>query len=153
MRALIRSLPVAAVLALASSPTLAQSSGCQDGQKLLTERQTIMGQWAEMVKGGKKIDPRPACTVLSKVATNSTATLKWLEANKDWCQVPDGFVENFKQGHDGILKTRSQACDVAAKVEEAQKKAAQAQRSGGPGGGMLGGGGLTGEYKIPQGAL
>jgi hypothetical protein len=38
-------------------------------------------------------------------------------------------------------------------MAEAQKKAAQAQRSGGAAPGMLGGGGLTGEYKIPQGAL
>jgi hypothetical protein len=153
MRALSKSLPLAAVLAVMALPAFAQTNVCEEGQKLLTERQTLMGQWAEMVKSGKKIDPRPACTVLTKVANNSNATLKWLDTNKDWCQVPEGFVNGFKQSHDGIIKTRGQACDVAAKMAEAQKKAAQAQRSGGAAPGMLGGGGLTGEYKIPQGAL
>jgi hypothetical protein len=150
MRASSFSLPLAAVLALAATPTLAQSNACTEGQKLLTERQTLMKQWMDMSGGGKKkVDPRPACTLFTKMASNSTATLKWLEANKDWCQVPEGFVTGFKESHDSVLGTKNQACQVAAKVTEMQKKAAQGQGAGG----MLGGGGLTGEYKIPQGAL
>jgi hypothetical protein len=152
MRAYSFRLPLAAVLALAALPALAQGNACQDGQKLLTERQTLMKQWVDMSGGGKKkVDPRPACTLFTKIANNSSATLKWLEVNKDWCQVPEGFVTTFKESHDGVLSTKNQACQVAAKVTEMQKKAAEAQRAGG--GGMLGGGGLTGEYKIPQGAL
>lgn len=140
----------AAALSLIGLPALAQSNACVEGQKLLQERQTLMKQWTEMSGGGKKVDPRPACTVFTKLVNNSSNTMKWLDANKDWCQVPDEFAEGFKASHPNIVKTKDNACQVAAKVTEMQKKAAQ---GGAAGAGMLGGPGLTGQYKVPQGAL
>ena len=154
LRAFTLSLPLAAVLTVAAVPAFAQSSACTDGQKLLLERQNLLKQWNDMSGSGKKkVDPRPACALFNKMASNSSSTLKWLEANKEWCQIPDNFVQSFKQGHESVVSTRTKACEVAAKVTEMQKKAAQAQGAGGAPAGMLGGGGLSGEYKIPQGAL
>ena len=101
---------------------------------------------------GKKIDPNAACSVFTKLAANGSATLKWLDANKDWCAVPDAFVDGFKADHQKVSSFKGKACQVAAQQATMQKQQREAAQGGG-GGGLLGGPGLTGEYKIPRGAL
>lgn len=136
-----------------AAPAFAQSSSCQDGQKILNERQSIIQQINKLSDGGKKkqLDPRAACTIFGKLATNGDAGVKWIDANKDWCQVPEQFAQNFKQDHARAVEMKGKACQAAAKMAEMEKKAAQAQKQGG--GGLLGGGGLTGTYTMPKGAL
>jgi len=141
----------AGVALLAGSPALAQSSSCQDANKFLTERKSIVEQLNKLSSGGKKLDPRSACTVFTKLVSNGETGVKWIESNKDWCQIPDQFAEGFKQDHTKAVSLKSQACQAAAKLTELEKKARAQAQQGGPG--LLGGGGLTGEYKIPQGAL
>lgn len=140
-----------------SAPAFAQSSSCQDAQKFLNERQGLIQQINKLTNGGKnkKLDPRSACTIFSKLVTNGDAGVKWIEANKDWCQVPDQFAEGFKNDHQRAVSMKGQACEAAAKMAEMQKKAQQAQQQqqqqGGRGNPF--GGGLTGSYNIPKGAL
>jgi hypothetical protein len=74
--------------------------------------------------------------------------LKWLETNKDWCQVPDQIVETVKLDQSRAGEMRGKACKALAQQEEMKKKAAQ-----GGGSGLMGGDGLTGSFKIPQGAM
>ena len=143
----------AAVLSLAllasTAPSRAQSSACGDIQQHLMERQNLVKNFQALTGDKKKpIDARVACTALSKLTSNGAATLKWIETNKDWCQIPDQFVQSFKADHDNVGKMRGQACGVAAKQAEMEKKA-----KAGQGGGLLGGGGLEGTYRMPQGAL
>jgi hypothetical protein len=141
---------VAAVLPLivpAFAPQ-AQASSCQDLQTHLTERRNLVSAVQAMTAGGKKMDPKAACAAFGKLATNGSATLKWAEANKDWCQVPEHFVEGMKADHERVVKTRAKACEIASKHAEMEKKARNGQA-----GGLLGGGGLEGTYKMPQGAL
>jgi hypothetical protein len=144
-----------AALSLVSvtAPASAQSSSCQEGQKFLGERQSIGQQISKLAGKDKKIDPRPACTLFTKLVANGEATIKWMDANKDWCQVPDLAVTNFKTEHQSVSKTKGQACQAAAKMAAMEKQARQAQQQQQKGGGMLGGPGLTGQYKVPQGAL
>ena len=97
------------------------------------------------------MDPKAACAAFGKLVANGTTTLKWAEANKDWCQIPEQFIEGIKTDHEKVTKIKGQACTVAAKVIEMEKKAASGQ-SGGPAS-LLGGGGLEGTFKMPQGAL
>ena len=76
--------------------------------------------------------------------------------NKDWCQIPDQVLENFSQAHKQLQTVKGQACQVAAKMNEMEKKAKQAaaqQQQQGGARGLLGGGGLTGSYAMPKGAL
>jgi primosomal replication protein N len=110
-------------------------------------------QISKLAGKDKKIDPRPACTLFTKLVANGEATIKWMDANKDWCQVPDLAVTNFKTEHQSVSKTKGQACQAAAKMAAMEKQARQAQQQQQKGGGMLGGPGLTGQYKVPQGAL
>lgn len=147
---------LAAVGIFASAPAFAQSSACQDGQKILLERQSLVKQVTALTGGGKKkqIDPRAACTVFGKLVNNGDAGLKWMTTNKDWCQVPDQVLENFEKDHKRAQSFKSQACGAAAKMAEMEKRAkqqAQQQQQGGGGGRM--GGGLTGTLSVPKGAL
>ena len=96
--------------------------------------------------------PRVACGAFGKLVSNGETGLKWFETNKDWCQVPDQFVENFKADHDKIKDMRGKACALVSKMEKMQNQARQQQQQQQQGGNPFGGG-LTGTYKIPQGAL
>lgn len=138
---------------LMTAPAFAQSGSCQDGQKILVERQSLVQQINKLSNGGKKkqLDPRAACGIFTKLVTNGDAGIKWLNDNKDWCQIPDQIVQNFSEDHKRAQNFKGQACQAAAKMAEMEKKAKQqAQQQGN---GLLGGGGLTGTYTIPKGAL
>lgn len=150
----IRSTMMAALAAVgifASAPAFAQSSVCQEGQKLLLERQDLVKRFTDLTGGGKKknVDPRAACSILTKLSNNGTNAMKWMNTNKDWCQVPDQVVQNFEQDNKRVQTIKSQACGVAAKMNEMEKRAKQQAQQGGP----RMGGGLTGTLSIPKGAL
>jgi hypothetical protein len=120
----------------------------------MNQRQAIVAQLSSL--GKTKIDPRAACPLFGKLVSNGTAALKWMEANKDWCSIPEPFVENMKGDHAKAAELRSKACTAAAQVSAMEKKARAAQQDsagGGGAGGTLGGPGLTGSFKLPQGAL
>ncbi len=142
--------------AFTTAPAFAQSSACQEGQKILQERQGIVQQINKLTDGGKKkqMDPRSACTVFSKLVTNGDAGQKWMTDNKDWCQIPDQVVEGFSKDHKRSQEIKGQACQAAAKMAEMEKRAkqqAQQAQKGGMGNKM--GGGLTGTLSVPKGAL
>ena len=141
-------------LLLSTAPASAQSAACQELGAHLTERKSLVGVIQNLGKGKeKKMDPKAACTAFNKLVANGNTTLKWAEANKDWCQIPDQFIAGIKTDHDKVTKIRGQACTAASKQAEMEKKAREG--GGGPGGssGLLGGDGLEGSYKIPKGAL
>jgi hypothetical protein len=144
----------AAGILCVAAPALAQSSACQDAQKFLSERQGLIQQINKLGGEGKKkqIDPRAACGVFTKLVANGEVGVKWLNANKDWCQVPDQFAQSFTEDHKRAQNMKGQACSAAAKVAEMEKRAKQAQQQQGQRG-LLGGGGLTGSYSMPKGAL
>jgi hypothetical protein len=141
----------AAGLLAAAEPAFAQAAGCQDAQKFMSERKSLSEQLQKAGGKDKKLDPRIACTIFGKLQSNGESGLKWIEANKDWCQIPDQFTQNFKNEHDKVKELRGQACKVAAQFTAMEKKARQAQQQ--QKGGNPFGGGLTGEYSIPKGAL
>ena len=134
----------------ATAPAQAQSSTCQQLGPYMMERKSLVEAVQKLGGKDKKMDPKAACAAFGKLAANGTTMLKWAETNKDWCQVPDQFVEGIKTDHEKVLKIRGQACGVAAKQTELEKKARSGQ---GGGSGLLGGDGLQGSFKIPQGAL
>jgi len=145
----------AAGILFVAAPALAQSSSCQDAQKFLGERQSLIQQINKLGGEGKKkqIDPRAACGVFTKLVANGETGVKWLTANKDWCQVPEQFAESFTEDHKRAQNMKGQACQAAAKMAELEKRAKQAQQQQQGRQGLLGGGGLTGSYTMPKGAL
>lgn len=148
---------VAAMLALAiagfAGPALAQGTGCGDIQQTLAERKSLVTQ-ASATNGKKaKLTAAQACTLFGKLASNGVSGMKWMETNKEWCSIPDSFVEGFKADHARVISLRSKICNAASQQAVMEKRARQQAEAGGGGGGLLGGPGLTGSFKVPQGAL
>lgn len=139
-----------AVLTAGALPAAAQAPDCQSIAGSLKERQEIVKRINGL--GKNKIDPRKACTAFGSLASNGDKILKFVEANKAWCQIPDSFADGLKEDHKRVTDMRGKACKVAAQVTQAEKQARQnAQQQQGRG--AFGGPGLTGEFKVPQGAL
>lgn len=143
-------LAAVAAFTMVAGEALAQvSSSCGAIQSQLEQRKSIA---ASLQAGGKKkIDAKTACVGFNRLVANGEAILRWTTVNKDWCQVPDSFVEGIKADHVKAQDIRTKACTVAAKIQQMEK---QAKSGNGPGGGgLLGGGGLTGSTALPRGAL
>jgi len=144
-----------ALFSVAFTPAaLAQgAAGCGDVQKFLLERKAIVERLQSV--GKKKMDPKFACAAFGQLVTNGTGLMKWMNTNKDWCQVPETFANGIKADHERASTMRGKACQVAAQQVQMEKRARQQAGQGGQGQGntLLGGGGLEGSYKMPQGAL
>jgi hypothetical protein len=132
----------------AASPGQQSNPGCEKLVTLLTSRREMMGKINETAKEKKKLDAQMACGLFTKLSANGNETVKWMNTNKDWCGVPDQLIANLKTDNEKVSNFRGQACKAAAQIEEMKKNGGQ------PGqGGLLGGNGLSGEMKIPSGAL
>jgi hypothetical protein len=92
---------------------------------------------------GNKLDPIAACPHLRTMNKIEGEMLAYLTKNKDWCNVPDDFVNNFKGNAERTSKMAGQACQLAEKMKKMQQ-------SGGLGGG---GGNLPPPPKLPAGPL
>jgi hypothetical protein len=139
------------LVVVAPSPALANV--CQEGPELLNKRRELIERLNNLNKGNKKqqVHPNVACKAFGELVSNGSSALKWMEANGDWCQVPANLREGMKADHERATKIRAQACDAANKLAAMERRARQQQQSGG--GGLLGGDGLTGPARLPQGAL
>jgi hypothetical protein len=139
----------APLLATGAQAQAGGAAGCGDVQKILLERKSIASTLAP--KKGQQMDARFACSGFGKLVSNGTTLIKWVDTNKDWCQIPDAFAEGIKADHGRAVAIRAKACGIAAKITQMEKKA----KEGGGGGGnaLLGGGGLEGVQRVPQGAL
>ncbi|MEH3146080.1 MAG: hypothetical protein PGN34_12200 [Methylobacterium frigidaeris] len=147
---------VAVGTVLASAPALAQGADCSTIQKTLGERKDIVAKINESSQSKKvKMTPAQACSVFGRLQANGAEGLKWITANKDWCSIPDSFVEGFKADHTKVTGLHTKICAAAKQQAVMEKRAREqaAQNSSGGGGGLLGGPGLTGSYRLPQGAL
>lgn len=151
--ALAAAILVGAALGTGATGAQAQSSSCGELNKFLTQRKAIAAKLSGL--GKKNIDATLACSGFTQLVANGGGLIKWAEGNKDWCQIPDTFLESVKTDHGRSQQIRAKACGIAAKQAQMEKraKAAGAGPGGGQSSGLLGGGGLEGERRMPQGAL
>lgn len=96
----------------------------------------------ERINGFQKRRPtaQQACGTFQELVKVEAEMLKWMEANMDWCRLPEPLVKNFKDGTQQGIKARGQVCTAAKK---------QAQQPRQPRGPAVGGGGVS----LPKGAL
>ncbi|WP_374546533.1 hypothetical protein [Rhodoblastus sp.] len=90
---------------------------------------------------GNKLDPVAACPHLRKMKDIEGKMSAYMAKNKEWCNIPDDFFENFKTNTERTAKIAEQACALAAKAKEMQQN---------------GGGGLSNlppPPKLPAGPL
>ncbi|MDP4021228.1 hypothetical protein Q8W71_01210 [Methylobacterium sp. NEAU 140] len=138
---------------LVSGHALAQAAAeCGGIQKTLAERKELISKANTASQSKKKMTPQEACSLFGRLVTNGTEGMKWIAANKEWCSIPDSFAEGFKADHQKVAGIRTKICGVAAQATKMEAQA-RAQAQNGGGGGLLGGPGLTGSFKLPQGAL
>jgi hypothetical protein len=92
---------------------------------------------------GGKLDPIAACPHFRTMSSIEGQMLAYLVKNKEWCNIPDDFINGFKTNSGKTGTMAKQACDLAAKVKKMQ----------GQGGGLAGGGNLPPPPKLPAGPL
>lgn len=148
-RLIVVAVGAAGLITAAVTEAGAQSAICQNIQPMLTQRKEISGKLSAGAKG--KLDARVACSGFNQLVSNGQTLIKWVDANKDWCQIPEAFVGGIKADHEKAISIRARACKVAAQQTEMDKRAREG--GGGGAGGLLGGGGLAGQQVMPQGAL
>jgi hypothetical protein len=135
-----------AVPAQNAAPQQGANAGCDKLVTLLTTRREMMTKINESAKKKQKLDAPTACVLFTKLTANGNEAIKWMSANKEWCRIPDQFITSVKNDNEKVTAIRGQACKVAEQIEQAKK-------NGGQPGGLLGGSGLSGEMKVPSGAL
>lgn len=127
---------VGCALVMFASAGGARAQSCNDdlaklGQKRGAQIEALNGI-AKANKG--KLDPVAACPRFRELASIENEMVAYLVKNKDWCNIPDEFLNNFKTGSAKSNAMATQACAIAAKVKKMQKE----QALGGGGGGNLG---------------
>lgn len=152
--ALAGALGVALVISLDAAPAQAQTGICERLGTLLKQREGIMQRINGM--GRKNVNPGTACTLFSNLATNGNQTMAFAVENKDWCQIPDAFIDNLRQGNRQAADVRGKACNAAKQqstmaARARQQQQAQQQQGAGAFGGTDGFSG--GPWRVPQGAL
>lgn len=126
------------------------STDCGAIQKTLQERKDLVAKANAASTSKAKITAQAACALFGQLQANGNAGMKWITANKEWCSIPDSFSDGFKADHARVMSIRTKVCGIAA---QASKMEAQARAGGGGQQGLLGGPGLSGNFKLPQGAL
>ena len=129
-------------LVAGSDGASAQQQSCsEDFQKLAAKRMEAIQTLNNLGKAGKgKMDPMAACPAAKKLLGTETEMLNYMAKNKEWCNIPDPVIENFKQARTKSQGFATQACAVAAKMKEAQEQGAQ-------------GGGMAPPPRLPAGPL
>jgi hypothetical protein len=134
------------------SAAFALPDSCNDFQKVATPRMALISQ----INGFKKRKPTAAqaCSILTRLVNSEAKILNWMNANKDWCQIPDDQIVGLKQASGQSASFKAQACNAAAQqskqiaqMRRQQQMQQRQQQSGG--GGQAPGAGV----KLPQGAL
>lgn len=147
MRPILRALVLSVSLSAAFAPVShAQDNVCQSVGPLLEERRGIVERLNAL--GSEDVDPRPACSALRALESNGQQLVDFIAENQAWCQIPTDFATNIREDHERVGSMRTDACRVAAQMNNAERQAQQAQEQQ-----QFGGPGLTGRFPIPQGAL
>lgn len=157
MRIRVSGLCAAAIITFAAAmPAAAQQNDvCAEGAKLMQQRQTMV-QGLQARAKGRKMNPIEACGKFGNLVNNGQQLLAWMEKSGAWCNVPDNIIANVKEDQQRSVTIRGQACGAAAKYKQMMARAKAQARAAQQGGGRFGGGGgdiVSGQMRVPAGAL
>jgi hypothetical protein len=125
-----RWLPILSAGLIALSTGVAFADCQEDMGKLMAKRQGMLEQLNKLTNGGKaKLDPVAACPKLKSLVSVENEVVAYLEKNKDWCNVPDNFLDNAKAGRAKDSGFAAKACQFAAQVAKMKQQQAE---GGGP---------------------
>ena len=116
-------------LACASSAFAADCN--TDVAGLSGKRQGFVDKLNVLAKASKgKLDPTASCPVLRGLVKAEGDLLKYLEANKAWCAVPDEAITNLKAADAKSSTFATQACNFAEQAKKQQQQAASSSALG-----------------------
>lgn len=113
-------------------PTLARAGDCNsDIAGLTAKRQTYIEKLNVLAKSSKgKLDPVASCPQLRGLVAAEAALIKYLESNKNWCNIPDEAVSNLKAADAKSQTFATQACNLAVQAKKAQQQQASSPNLG-----------------------
>lgn len=122
----LRATVIAALLMGSVAVGSARAGDCNaDIAGLSAKRQGFIDKLNVLAKAAKgKLDPIASCPTLRGLVGAEGALVKYLESNKNWCNVPDDAVSNLKQAAAKSQQFQTQACNLAEQVKQQQKQAA-----------------------------
>ena len=110
---------------------------------LSQKRQVWIDKLNVLAKASKgKLDPVASCPTLRGLVKAEGELLKYLEANKNWCNVPDDAVANLKAADAKSQTFQTQACNLAEQVKKQKQQQAASNASL-----------LADQQKLPSGPL
>ena len=126
-----------------AGPSAAFAADCNtDVAGLSAKRQGFVDKLNVLAKASKgKLDPAASCPVLRGLVKAEGDLLKYLEANKNWCAVPDEAITNLKAADVKSAAFATQACNIAEQAKKQQQQAASSSALG------------VQEQKLPTGPL
>jgi hypothetical protein len=125
------------------APAFAMPESCQKDLNTYAEARVKAINRINAFKN-KRPTASQACSAFGALVDSETRMIKWMDANKEWCQLPDTLIDDLRKSSVQGNKVRGQAC--AAVKKEAQMRAkGQRQQSGG--------GAPRPAVRLPQGAL
>ena len=112
-------------------PGHAAAGDCNtDVSSLTQKRQTVIDKLNVLAKSSKgKLDPVASCPVLQTLVKAEGELLKYLVANKNWCNVPDEAVNNLQAASSKSQTFATQACNFAVQAKKAKEQQATANAS------------------------
>ncbi len=130
------------VLAATSSGARAQS--CNEDLSAIGKKRNAEIEALNVItkSHGGKLDPIAACPHLRNMKAIEAQMIAYLVKNKEWCNIPDEFINNFKNNTGKTANMAGQACAMAVKMKKMQEN-----------GGMAGGQPLAPPPKLPAGPL
>jgi hypothetical protein len=144
MKSLAAAMMMAGVVVLgAASPAFAMPESCQKDLNTYAEKRMAAINRINAFKG-KRPTASAACSAFGNLVASEDKMIKWMEGNKEWCQIPDTLIDDLKKNSAQGIKVRGQACSAAKKEAQMRAQAARQQ---------TGGGAPRPAVRLPQGAL
>ena len=111
--------PPAVAMPQVEQPQAAPASECDTSMMgFQTRRQAQLEQINNLVKAGKgKMDPVAACPKFRGLVAIESELKAWVLKNKDWCSIPDQFVDSLKVSFAKTPEYARKACAAAAMVK------------------------------------
>lgn len=136
----------------AQAQTAAPADDCQKIQGMLQQRQAMITRFTGNSK--KRMTAQAACGSLGGIVANGNNLVSLMTTNKDWCRIPDEFINNMKADVQRSVSLRGQACKAATQEAAMLRKQRQAQEQQQSGNAFGGTDAVTGgAWRVPQGAL
>lgn len=142
MKTILSRLSIAAGLVVLALPAMALTPSCQaDLDKHGSARLEIINKINNFQK--KRPTAQQACGIFGDLVKVEAEMLKWMEANQQWCQLPEPFIEDFRKNTQQGSKARGNVCAAAKKEAQMRAQGGAAPRGPAPGSGV----------QLPKGAL